>query len=72
MNHEPIKVPEETWKTSISEWADNHWNVTVDLWTVESGQSAMVLGVRVFEAGAGFRIVVDLVSPDAVRVPQSG
>jgi hypothetical protein len=38
-----------------------HWDVLVDLWTVESGCSDMVLHAHVFEAGKSFRVEVYLV-----------
>jgi hypothetical protein len=54
-------LPEETWTTSVSQWMSTHWDVLVDLWTVESGCSDMVLHARVFEAGESFRVEVYLV-----------
>jgi hypothetical protein len=48
------ELPEETWKTSVSQWMDTHWDVRVDLWTVESGRSDLVLSARVFEDVEGF------------------
>jgi len=35
-----------------------HWEVLVDLWTVESGKSDLVLDARVFEQETGFRIEI--------------
>ncbi len=55
------ELPEGAWRSSVSQWMGTHWDVLVDLWTVESGESDMVLSVRVFEAGSGFRIEVDSV-----------
>ena len=49
------ELPDETWNSSVSHWYGSHWEVLVDLWTVESGRSDMVLDVRVFEAGDSFR-----------------
>lgn len=54
-------LPEETWRTSVAQWMEGFWDVLVDLWTVESGACDLVLGVRVHEAGDGYRFVVDLV-----------
>jgi hypothetical protein len=55
------ELPNETWRTSVSQWMGTHWEVLVDLWTVESGESDMVLSARVFEVGDGFRIEIDSV-----------
>jgi hypothetical protein len=38
-----------------------HWEVIVDLWTKEEGQSDLVLSLMVTEAGAGHRFKVHLV-----------
>src|SRR5262245_47277627 len=32
-------LPDETWESSTSQWMGTHWDVVVDLWTVESGRS---------------------------------
>jgi hypothetical protein len=40
---------------------DPHWEVLVDLWTVESGPSDMVLHADVFEVENGFRIEIHAV-----------
>ena len=55
------ELPDDTWRTSVSQWMGTHWDVLVDLWTVESGASDMVLSARVFEMEEGFRFVVDSV-----------
>lgn len=54
-------LPEMSWESSIAQWEDPHWEVLVDLWTVESGDSDMVLFLRVDEAGSGFRYLVKAV-----------
>jgi hypothetical protein len=54
-------LPEETWGTSVAQWMGTHWDVLVDLWTVESGRSDMVMSARVFEVGTSFRIEIELV-----------
>lgn len=36
----------------------SHWDVLVDLWTVESGASDLVLFARVFEVENGFRFEI--------------
>lgn len=51
-------LPEETWDTSVSQWMGTHWDVLVDLWTVESGRSDLVLDLRVYEAENGFRFEI--------------
>jgi hypothetical protein len=49
-------LPDETWRTSVSQWMGTHWEVIVDLWTLDSGCSDMVLHAHVFEIGRGFRV----------------
>ncbi len=56
-----IEVPDDTWNTSVSQWTGDHWQVLVDLWTVESGESDMAMSVRVFEVDGGFRVEIDSV-----------
>ena len=55
------ELPDETWTTSCSQWMGTHWELLVDLWTLESGRSDMVLDARVFEAEDGFRIEIHAV-----------
>ena len=54
-------LPDETWETSVCQWMRTHWDVLVDLWTVESGKSDLALSARVFEVENGFRIEIDSV-----------
>jgi hypothetical protein len=54
-------LPDDTWSTSVAQWMGNGWEVLVDLWTVESGRSDMVLHVFVSEVKTGFRIKIHLV-----------
>ena len=49
------ELPDQSWDTSVALWMNGYWEVLVDLWTVESGRSDLVLHLRVFEAGKGFR-----------------
>jgi hypothetical protein len=56
-----IELPDERWETSVSQWMGTHWDVLVDLWTLESGESDMVLSARVFEVTNGFQIEIDSV-----------
>jgi len=53
-----VKLPEESWATSVAQWMGDSWEVLVDLWTEESGRSDLVLSVRVFETEVGFRFQV--------------
>ena len=52
-------LPDEAWDSSVSQWIGTHWDVLVDLWTVESGRSDLVLNLRVFETNTGFRFEID-------------
>lgn len=52
-------LSDETWDSSVSQWMGTHWDVLVDLWTVESGRSDLVLSLRVFEADKEFRFEID-------------
>lgn len=54
-------LPESTWATSVSQWMLSHWEVLVDLSTVQSGTSDLVLAARVHETADGFVITVDSV-----------
>ncbi len=51
----------ETWKSSVSRWIGDKWEVLVDLWTEEEGQSDLVLHLSVREEGSGYRFEVYLV-----------
>jgi hypothetical protein len=55
------ELPDEAWESSVSQWMETHWEIIVDLWTLESGRSDLVLDLRVYEAGAGFRFEIDSV-----------
>ncbi len=58
---ELIKLPEETWDSSVCIWMGTHWDVLVDLWTAEEGRSDLVLGARVAESNNGYIVNVDMV-----------
>lgn len=45
----------ETWRTSVAMWMRGHWEILVDLQTVESGSSDLVLHAHVFETSEGYR-----------------
>jgi hypothetical protein len=55
------ELPDETWVTSVAQCMGSHWDVLVDLWTVESGRSDMVLDARVSETNDGFLVEIHLV-----------
>lgn len=57
-----VELPVETWNTSVAQWMGTYWDCLVDLWTAESGESDLVLSVRVFETEkSGYRFEVDSV-----------
>jgi hypothetical protein len=56
-----IELPADTWSTSVAQWYGSHWQVLVDLWTLESGCSDMVLDANVFEDAGSFRIAIHMV-----------
>jgi hypothetical protein len=55
------ELSDDTWNSSVAQWMGTHWEVTVDLWTIESGRSDLILSVFVFETDDGFRFEVDSV-----------
>lgn len=55
------ELSDDTWKTSVAQWTGNHWDVLVDLWTIESGRSDMVLHAEVAEIANGFRVKIYMV-----------
>ena len=50
---ELVELSDETWKSSICIWMDNHWDVMIDLWTASEGRSDLVLSVEVLENDDG-------------------
>lgn len=55
-------LPDETWTTSQMQWtSDSFWDVFIDLWTVESGSSDLVLNARLYDNPAGIIIEVGAV-----------
>ena len=56
-----VELPDTTWSTSISQWMGFHWELLVDLWTLESGRSDLVLSARVYEDRGDFRFEIDSV-----------
>lgn len=53
------ELHDDTWNSSIAQWMGTHWELLVDLWTIESGRADLVLSVFVFETGDGFRFEID-------------
>lgn len=56
-----VALPEDAWESSVSQWMGTHWDVLVDLFTEESGESDLVLSLRVFEGKSGYRYEIDSV-----------
>ena len=54
-----LELPEESWGSSVAQWTESYWDALVDLWTAESGKSDLIMDVRVFEEGDGFRFEVN-------------
>ncbi|WP_343610816.1 hypothetical protein [Novosphingobium sp.] len=54
-------LPDDSWKTSVCQWQYEYWKVLVDLFSVEEGQSDLVLHVNVFEKGDSFEYKVHFV-----------
>lgn len=55
------ELPEETWRTSVCIWSGGHWDVLIDLWTREEGQSDLVLAVQVTEDGSAFAFKIQMI-----------
>ena len=51
---ELASLPEEAWKTSVCQRMLSHWDVLIDLFTVEEGASDLVLAARVRENEQGY------------------
>lgn len=56
-----IRLPKETWETSVCMWMEGHWDVLVDLWTDGEGLSDLVLGAKVFEKENGYEFKIGMV-----------
>ena len=54
-------LPEESWDTSVYRWMEGYWEVLVDLFTIQEGQSDLVLFARVFERGGSHEFQVESV-----------
>ena len=55
------ELPEDTWASSVAQWMETHWDVLIDLWSVEEGRSDLVLRGRVVESSTGPRLTVEMV-----------
>lgn len=51
-------LPEETWRTSVCQWMQGHWDVLVDLYDEVHGAIDLVLHLRVSEDGNIYKIEV--------------
>ena len=58
---ELIKLPEETWESSVCIWIGPHWDVRIDLWTTGEGRSDLILGAEVSESDNGYIVNVGMV-----------
>lgn len=56
-----VELSDQTWESSVCMWYGTHWDVLVDLWTIEEGRSDLVLNARVIETPSGFRYTVHMV-----------
>ncbi len=54
-------LPEETWRTSVHRWVRGYWELLIDLFTVDEGESDLVMFVRVYEDGPSYRFEVQSV-----------
>lgn len=52
-------VDSSTWSSSVAQWMDGYWDTIVDLRTVESGRSDLILKLHVYEDAAGYVFEVD-------------
>ena len=58
---EIIKLPEETWNTSVYFWYGNYWNVLIDLFTKNEGLSDLVLNAEIREINHYYVVDIKLV-----------
>lgn len=47
------ELTDETWETSVAQWMLGHWEILVDLRTLEEGRSDLVLHANVYPVGRG-------------------
>ena len=58
---ELVKLPEESWDTSICIWMGDRWDVLIDLWTATEGRSDLVLSAGVSEKDEGQIVNIEMV-----------
>lgn len=58
---ELIDLPEETWSSSVSMDYGEYWNVLIDLYTKEEGESDLVLNAEVRERGEEYFVDIQCV-----------
>lgn len=51
-------LPNEAWSTSVCRWMEGHWDIIVDLYTKNEGQSDLALFSKVYESEDGYRFKV--------------
>lgn len=51
-------LPDDAWRTSICRWMGRYWQLLIDLFTDEEGQSDLVLFVDAYENGNSYRFQV--------------
>lgn len=56
-----VELPEDAWRTSVSQWYGVHWDILVDLWTAEEGPSDLVLAGKITESEFGPRLSIHMV-----------
>lgn len=55
------ELPERAWQTSVCRWMEDYWDVLVDLFTEEEGESDLVLFIKVYEREVSYRFNVESV-----------
>lgn len=56
-----VELPDHTWRTSVAQWMETHWDILVDLWTAEESRSDLVLEGKVVETSTGPRLTIHMV-----------
>lgn len=54
-----IELPDAAWDSSVCRWTGTYWQLLVDLYTAEEGQSDLVLFVNVHESSGKYVFTVD-------------
>eukprot|EP01037_Dinobryon_pediforme_P020035 gene20034-20565_t len=58
------ELPERAWQTSVCRWMEGYWDVLVDLFTEEEGESDLVLFIKVYEREGSYRFNVESIHAD--------